>query len=104
VAINDTATAQITTLKNLGITRITYKPRHARAHTYLDTRSQKKHRWQLVTQLLTNHNTQRGQNTNTKHTHTHTMAHKLRASKKQRYNVSETGIHHRQNPTKMMNK
>jgi hypothetical protein len=65
--------------KNLGNTRIAYKPRPARAHalthththTYLDTRSQKKHRWQLVTQLLTNHNTQRGQNTNTNHTKTH---------------------------------
>jgi hypothetical protein len=58
VAISGTATAQITTHKNLENTRIAYKP-------------QKKHRWQLVTQLLINHNRQRGQNTNTKHTQTH---------------------------------
>jgi hypothetical protein len=38
-------------------------------HTH--TRSQKKDRWQLVTQLLTNHNMQRGQNTNTQYTQTH---------------------------------
>jgi hypothetical protein len=60
--------------KNLGNTRIAYKPRptctRARTHTR-DTRSQEKHRWQLVTQLLTNHNTQRGQNTNTNHTQPH---------------------------------
>jgi hypothetical protein len=75
VAISDPATAQITTHKNLGNSRIAYKPRqtHARTHarTHLNTISQKKHRWQLVTQLLTDHNTQRGQNTNTKHTQTH---------------------------------
>jgi hypothetical protein len=71
VAISDTATAQITTHKNLGNTRIAYKPRQARArahththtHTHLNTRSQKKHRWQLVTQLLTNHNTQKPRGT-----------------------------------------
>jgi hypothetical protein len=39
-----------------------------------------------VTQLLTKHNTQRGQNTNIKHT----VAHKVKASKKKRH-VSETG-------------
>jgi hypothetical protein len=42
--------------KNLGNTRIAYKPRtcvraHARAHTHArtHTRNKKKHRWQLVT-------------------------------------------------------
>jgi hypothetical protein len=37
VAISDTATAQITTLKNLGNTRITYKPRHTHTHTHTHT-------------------------------------------------------------------
>jgi hypothetical protein len=53
--------------KNLGHIRIAYKPRHAhaRTHTHLNIRSQKKHGWQLLTQLFTNHNTQRGQNNKT---------------------------------------
>jgi len=48
-----TATAEISTHKNLGNTRIAYKPRptHTDTPTHLDTRSQKKHRWQLVTQI-----------------------------------------------------
>jgi len=42
MTINDTATAQITIHKNLGNTRIAYKPRFMRSHTHLVIRSEKK--------------------------------------------------------------
>jgi hypothetical protein len=37
VAISDPATAHFTALKNLGNTRIAYKPRHTHTHTHLET-------------------------------------------------------------------
>jgi hypothetical protein len=62
VAISDPATAHFTAHKNLGNTRIAYKPRHAHTHTHTHTltetlEAREKPRWQLVTQLLTDHNT-----------------------------------------------
>jgi hypothetical protein len=73
VAISDPATAHFTAHKNLGNPRIAYKPRHAHPHTPINTKSQKKPRWQLVTQLLTDHNMQGGPKYQYK---IHTMAHK----------------------------
>jgi hypothetical protein len=55
-------------IKNLGNTRIAYKPRHTHTHT-LEAR--KKPRWQLVTQLLTDQNTQGGPKYQYKYTQTH---------------------------------
>jgi hypothetical protein len=62
VAKSDPATAHFTALKNLGNTSIAYKPRHMHTHTHLETLEarEKNPRWQLVTQLLTDHNTQGG--------------------------------------------
>jgi hypothetical protein len=61
VAISDPATAHFTAHKNLGNTRIAYKPRHTHTHTYpIKHLKPEKPRWQLVTQLLTYHNTQGG--------------------------------------------
>jgi hypothetical protein len=58
VAISDPATARFTAIKNLGNTRIAYKPRHTHTHTHPETLdAREKPRWQLVTQLLTDHNT-----------------------------------------------
>jgi hypothetical protein len=37
VAISDPATAHFTALKNLGNTRIAYKPRHTHTHTHTET-------------------------------------------------------------------
>jgi len=42
MTINDTATAQITIHKNLGNTRIAYKPWSKLTHSHLFTRSEKK--------------------------------------------------------------
>jgi hypothetical protein len=65
VARSDPATANFTDHKNLGDTRIAYKPRHTYTHTHWNTRRQRKRpTWQLVTYLLTDHNKQGGQNTN----------------------------------------
>jgi hypothetical protein len=75
VAISDPATAHFRAYKNLGNTRIAYKPRHMHTHTHPETlEAREKPRWQLVTQLLTDHNTQGG----TKHQykiHTNTQWH-----------------------------
>jgi hypothetical protein len=62
VAISDPATAHFTAYKNLGNTSIAYKPRHMHNHTHPETLEarEKKPRWQLVTQLLTDHNMQGG--------------------------------------------
>jgi hypothetical protein len=37
VAISDPATAHFTAIKNLGNTRIAYKPRHTHIHTHPET-------------------------------------------------------------------
>jgi hypothetical protein len=37
VAISDPVTAHFTAIKNLGNTRIAYKPRHTHTHTHLET-------------------------------------------------------------------
>jgi hypothetical protein len=59
VAISDPATAYFTTIKNLGNTSIAYKPRNTHTHTQPETlEAREKPRWQIVTQLLTDHNTQ----------------------------------------------
>jgi hypothetical protein len=48
-------------IKNLGNTRIAYKPRHTHTHTHPETlEAREKPRWQLVSQLLTDNNTQGG--------------------------------------------
>jgi hypothetical protein len=61
VAISDPATAHFTAIKNLGNTRIAYKPRHTHTHTHPETlEAREKPRWQLVAQLLTDHNMQGG--------------------------------------------
>jgi hypothetical protein len=77
VTISDPATAQITAHKNLGNTRIAYKPRHARArahtHTPLEAR-----KTQVAISDTATHNPQRGQNANTKHTQTHDGTQALR--------------------------
>jgi hypothetical protein len=71
VAISDPDTAHFTAIKNLGNTSIAYKPRHTHTHTHPETlKAREEPRWQLVTQLLTDHNTQGGQNTDI-NTHKH---------------------------------
>jgi hypothetical protein len=61
VTISDPATAHFTAIENLGNTSIAYKPRHKHTHIHPETlEARKKHRWQLVTQLLTDKNTQGG--------------------------------------------
>jgi hypothetical protein len=53
------AVSDFSAIKNLGNTRIAYKPRHTHTHTHPETLEARENpRWQLVTQLLTDHNTQ----------------------------------------------
>jgi hypothetical protein len=72
VAINDPATAHFTAIENLGNTSIAYKPRHTHTHTHPEKlEAREKPTWQLVTQLLTDHNTQGGPKYQYKYPQTH---------------------------------
>jgi hypothetical protein len=72
VAISDPATAKFIAIKNMGNTSIAHKPRHTQTYTHPETlEAREKPRWQLVTQLLTDQNTQVEPKYQYKYTQTH---------------------------------